>query len=447
MQFRNFRIQIILRLILIILTILVCFGIYTITNLWSIFILLLLILIFETFHLIKFVDMTNLELSKFLQSIKYSDFSVSFNKNYLGGTFKELNTAFQDVMQKFQEARAEKEENYRYLQTVIQHVGIGLISFNQNGEVEFINNAAKKILQLSNLKNIKALEKKHKNLSDTLFSIKAGNKMMLKITEENDLLQLFIYAAEFKMRDQNFKLIAMQNIQSELEEQEMEAWQKLIRVLTHEIMNSVTPISSLASTVNGLLNKYKSDKNPDIDSIEDITAAINTIQKRSDGLIHFVESYRNLTRVPKPNFQIVPVRNIFSRIVTLMDAEITAKGIKFIRSVNPPLLELTADPELIEQVLINLIVNSIHALENVESPEINLYSEMDERGRVIIKVTDNGVGISEDVQEKIFIPFFSTKKNGSGIGLSLSRQIMRSHGGLIRVNSIPGKETVFTLRF
>jgi two-component system nitrogen regulation sensor histidine kinase NtrY len=350
-------------------------------------------------------------------------------------------------MQKFQQTRAEKEENYRYLQTVIQHVGIGLISFNQDGEVEFINNAAKKILQLSNLKNIRSLGKRHKNLSDTLFSIKAGNKMMLKITEENDLLQLFIYAAEFKMRDQNFKLIALQNIQSELEEQEMEAWQKLIRVLTHEIMNSVTPISSLASTVNGLLDKYKSDKNPELDSIEDITTAINTIQKRSEGLIHFVESYRNLTRVPKPNFQIIPVKNIFSRIVTLMETDITGKGIKFIRNVNPPMLELTADPELIEQVLINLIVNSIHALENVESPEIKLYSEMDERGRVIIKVIDNGVGISEDVQEKIFIPFFSTKKEGSGIGLSLSRQIMRSHGGMIRVNSTPGKETVFTLRF
>jgi two-component system nitrogen regulation sensor histidine kinase NtrY len=446
-MFKKFGIQIILRLILIILTILICFVIYLMTNLWSIFILLFLILAFETYRLIKFVDTTNSELTKFLQSIKYSDFSVGFNKNYLGGTFRELNSAFQEVMQKFQQARAEKEENYRYLQTVIQHVGIGLISFNQNGEVEFINNAAKKILQLSNLKNIKALEKKHKNLSDTLFSIKAGNKMMLKITEENDLLQLFIYAAEFKMRDQNFKLIAMQNIQSELEEQEMEAWQKLIRVLTHEIMNSVTPISSLASTVNGLLNQYKSDKNPEIESIEDITTAINTIKKRSDGLIHFVESYRNLTRVPKPNFQIIPVKNIFSRIATLMESDITNKGIKFLRSVNPPMLELTADPELIEQVLINLVVNSMHALENVEVPEIKLLSEMDERGRVIIKVVDNGVGINEDVHEKIFIPFFSTKKEGSGIGLSLSRQIMRSHGGLIRVNSIPGKETVFTLRF
>ena len=189
------------------------------------------------------------------------------------------------------------------------------------------------------------------------------------------------------------------------------------------------------------------DKNPEIESIEDITTAINTIKKRSDGLIHFVESYRNLTRVPKPNFQIIPVKNIFSRIATLMESDITNKGIKFLRSVNPPMLELTADPELIEQVLINLVVNSMQALENVEVPEIKLLSEMDERGRVIIKVVDNGVGINEDVHEKIFIPFFSTKKEGSGIGLSLSRQIMRSHGGLIRVNSIPGKETVFTLRF
>ena len=228
----------------------------------------------------------------------------------------------------------------------------------------------------------------------------------------------------------------------------MEAWQQLIRVLTHEIMNSITPISSLASTVQSILKtSVQGQTSPDPESLDDINSAVNTIQRRSEGLIHFVNSYRNLTKIPKPNFQIFQISSLFERIQNLMSKELEEKGIKFSQCVTPDSLELTADPELVEQVVINLLINSEHSLESQEGAEISLAASLDERGKILIKVTDNGPGIPEDVLEKIFIPFYSTKKNGSGIGLSLSRQIMRAHGGNIRVASKAGEETVFTLRF
>ena len=250
------------------------------------------------------------------------------------------------------------------------------------------------------------------------------------------------------MRNKNYVLVSVQNIQTELEEKEMEAWQKLIRVLTHEIMNSITPISSLASTINLMINSHPPEENVFSDEkLKDIIDAVNTIQKRSEGLIHFVDNYRNLTRIPKPNFQIFLVKELFDRVEKLMKQRLLDQNIKFDCTVYPSSLTLTADSEMIEQVLINLIINAMSALVGRGNPEINLSARLNERGKVVIRVTDNGFGIPEDVQEKIFIPFYTTKKDGSGIGLSLSRQIIRAHGGNIRVSSIPNKETTFTLRF
>ncbi len=283
---------------------------------------------------------------------------------------------------------------------------------------------------------------------EKLFALKAGEKETIKLVDENDFIQLIIYATEFKLRDQRYLLVSLQNIQSELEEKEMEAWQQLIRVLTHEIMNSITPISSLASTVQTILkNNLEEQTNLDSETFDDINSAVNTIQKRSEGLIHFVNSYRNLTKIPKPNFQIFQIISLFNRINNLMGSELKKLGINFHVSLNPKSLELTADPEMIEQVIINLIINAKQSLESKEDAEINLIASLDERGKILIRVIDNGPGIPEEVLEKIFIPFYSTKKNGSGIGLSLSRQIMRVHGGNIRVTSKPNEETVFTLRF
>ena len=294
--------------------------------------------------------------------------------------------------------------------------------------------------------------------------MKPGTRTTVNLVDENEIVQILLYSTIFWMRNQTYTLVALQNIQSELEEKEMEAWQKLIRVLTHEIMNSVTPISSLAGTVNLML---ESSSDISEESAEDIKAAVATIQKRSEGLIHFVENYRSLTKIPKPRMEIFKIHTLFDRIEKLMIEfifvftaffnydrleklmldEFDDAGINISFSVEPESLELTADPELIEQVIINILINARQALLTTSEPQVLVISYVDDRGKIVIRIIDNGPGISPEVQEKIFIPFFTTKKEGSGIGLSLSRQIMRSHGANIRVNSKPGDGTTFTLRF
>lgn len=410
------------------------------------------LVIYQTYGLIRYVERTNRQLTRFLQSIAYADLSQTFTRSGLGRSFDELHAAFTEVTDAFRKVRAEREEQYRYLQTVVQHVGVGVMAYRQNGDVELLNNAARRLLRMGasppSIKNIAVLEPFHKPLVDALRQLKPGERALIRVGGQEEYLQLALYATGFKMQDRQLTLVTIQNIQSELEEKEMEAWQNLIRVLTHEIMNSVTPISSLAGTANELLMEnghLREDMGEE--TATDIQSALKTIQSRSEGLLHFVETYRNLTRIPQPEFRIVRVSELFDRVQRLMQQQIEARHVRLYIHVEPESLKVAADPELIEQVLINLVTNAIEAMRNQPDACLRLSARINEQGRVIIQVTDNGPGILEDVQEKIFIPFFTTKQNGSGIGLSLSRQIMRLHRGAIGVRSTPHEETTFTLRF
>lgn len=451
MVYKNFRLICVLRVLFLGATFYLFFYLITRTTLYAMSFITGVIIIYEIYSLIHYIERTNRDLTRFLDAIKYEDFSQTFIGAGFGSSFNDLKSAFNAVLTKFQETRAEKEEHFRYLQTVVQHVGIGLITFQQNGDVELINNAARRLLSVVRLKNINELSKFSKKLVDTLFNMRPGEKKLVKIQDSNEFLQLAIYSTEFILHENKYTLVSLQNIQSELEEKEMEAWQNLIRVLTHEIMNSVTPISSLASTVNEMLTDSSVEKEASKqiaeETIDDVRGAVQTIEKRSKGLLNFVESYRKLTRIPRPNFDIFTVSSLFDRVEQLMKTQIGDNGIHFETSVDPESLELTADAEMVEQVLINLVLNSIDAVKYKHEGKIQLISRMDERGRVIIQVIDNGLGIEEDVLEKIFIPFFTTKEHGSGIGLSLSKQIMRLHRGTITVQSKKGEDTVFTLRF
>ncbi len=447
---RNFRVQITVRVILISVSLYAFFYLLLEKKLFvTTFIVGLLSLHLIT-SLIRYAEKTNRLLIRFLNSIRYSDFSQSFSGAGLGSTFRDLNLAFADVMKDFQRYRSEKEEHYRYLQTVVQHIGIGLLVYRKDGTVDMINNSAKRLLKVARLRNIRSLETLSQELSDTLFQLKAGQKALLKVGTLDEVQQLAIYATEFRLQDREFTLVSIQNIHSELEEKEMEAWQNMIRVLTHEIMNSITPISSLASTVMGMLDtalEESVDGRHDPEAVEDIQSALGTIYKRSQGLMDFVTSYRNLTLIPIPQFKIVRVKELFTRINDLMGPKFKYGGIAFHTDVDPETLEITADPGLVEQVLINLLINSFHALQETERPEVSMTCRMDDMGRAVIAVEDNGAGIVKEALDKIFIPFFTTRKDGSGIGLSLSRQIMRLHDGTIRAHSIPNEKTVFTLKF
>lgn len=447
MVYKRFRIVIIGRILLLAAFIYLFYFLILETEYYAATFIIISIIIYQIVTLIQYVEKTNRDLTRFLDAIKYSDFSQTFISTGLGSSFNDLKAAFNDVILKFQQARAEKEEHFRYMQTVVQHVGIGVVAFDMNGEVSLINSAAKRLLGMPYLKNIKSLERVSEQLVEVLPRMKSGNKALIKIDNYEEEVQLVIYATEFRMHDMRYTLVSLQNIGTELEEKEMEAWQKLIRVLTHEIMNSITPISSLAATANDMLTDAEEQKHVHSESMVDIHNALQTIQSRSKGLLNFVDAYRNLTRIPKPNFQIFSIADLFKQIQMLMGPQMESKQIDFSQTVRPSSLELTADQELIEQILINLVLNAIQAMNGNPEPQISLSAKLDERGRILIQVMDNGDGMLKEVQEKIFIPFFTTKKGGSGIGLSLSRQIMRLHRGSINVQSEPQVKTVFTLRF
>lgn len=407
-----------------------------------------LIIIFQIYLLFKYIDKTNRYLAGFLESIRFSEFTRSFKIEGLGSSFDELNKAFNDVIHDFQKVRSEKEEQYQYLQVLVKNIDVSIITYQRDGKVDMVNNAFKKLFQIATIKNIKNLTPISSELVNTLLNFEPGKNCLVKVQEEDDILQLSISGTEFKIHHKSILLVTIKNIQSVLEDQETESWQKLIRVLTHEIMNSITPISSITSTLDLMFKDAERNKSiPDMETIEEVHMAIKTIHKRSNELLHFVNTYRNLTKIPKPNFRIAGVKELFDDIKPLMLDEIGEKPIKLEMTVEPESLEFYADTKLIEQVLINLIKNAIHAMENRENGKIIVRGFLNKRNRVTIQVIDNGQGILKEVLDKIFIPFFTTKPKGSGIGLSLSKQIMRLHGGSIAANSKPDEGTTFILTF
>jgi two-component system, NtrC family, nitrogen regulation sensor histidine kinase NtrY len=406
------------------------------------------VFIYTVFSLFRYIDHSNRGLANFLQAVRYQDFSLSPGIEGLSGSFSDLNDAFLEISSQFQHARAEKEEQYRYLLTVVQHIGVGLLSLRADGSVDLLNNMAKRLLRVSHLRNIRDLPPLFQPLIAEIQRLHPGEKSLFKLEQSDEILQLALYTTEFKLHNQLYKLVSLQNIQVELEEKEAEAWQSLTRVLTHEIMNSLTPIASLAATASSMLQSSGNEiDGSGQDWNQDVTEALQTIDRRSQGLMRFVHAYRSVALIPKPQFEIFPVIELFQRVEKLMQDKLSRQGIVFSADVEPVSLEMTADPDLTEQVVINLLLNAMEALGGCEKPSIHLSSWMNERGRVVIQVSDNGPGIAPEVREKVFIPFFTTKKEGSGIGLSFSRQVMRLHRGIIAVQSQPGAGTVFTLRF
>jgi len=332
----------------------------------------------------------------------------------------------------------------------VQHAGIGLIAIDEEGKVEVMNNAAKKLLQVYDIKYITELQSLSDELVDMFFKLKTGGRDLAKLNIDGELVQLSVYAIELVLKNKAYKMITIQNINSELEEMEMDAWQNLVRVLTHEIMNSVTPISSLAGTVEDNLNSFEADENSitlESEDKEDLLLAIHTIQRRSEGLIHFVKDFKNLTHIPQPKFEKLKIKKIFNELNILLSKELLSNKIAFTSNIEPTTLVVEADKALIEQVLINLIKNAMQAFDEETNRLIELNAFKDNKNRVSITVKDNGMGIEEEALERIFVPFFSTKKKGSGIGLSLSRQIMRKHKGSLTVVTNIDEGTEFTMRF
>ncbi|MEM1135855.1 MAG: ATP-binding protein [Bacteroidota bacterium] len=454
MGFKDFRLRVILRMVF--LTGTICILFYLIfTQMYSITVAFVAgLVIYQVTAIIKLLENTNREVIDFLSSIRYDDFSQSYQLTGRGGSFDQLNNEFNKVIQNFKNIRNEKEAEYQYLRNIIHHIGIGILSFDKKGDVQIINTAAKRLFKVNRLRNISKLQVFSPELVEHLHQLRTGAKALVRVRDNGEIVQLAIYAIELYLKGEEFKLVTVQNIQSELEEKEMEAWQNLIRVLTHEIMNSVTPISSLANTVHGEISYIKDTQEQALstEDLEDIGMAIDTIKRRSEALIRFVSDFRNLTHMPEPNLNHVKVGEMFKHIQILMNNDFKSYNIRFETRLEPESLIVTADQELIEQVLINMVKNAVQALQEMSEDENNhklilLSGYQNNNNRPVISVNDNGPGIDRDAIDRIFIPFFTTKKRGSGIGLSLSRQIMRKHKGTITANSNPGEGTTFNLVF
>jgi two-component system, NtrC family, nitrogen regulation sensor histidine kinase NtrY len=400
--------------------------------------------------LIEYLDRSNENIASFLDSIRFDDLSYSFKTQSDDPVVQRLHRELNEAMQKLRSARREKDSEFLFFKNIVMHVGIGLIVFRENGQIEIFNSAARRLLKMSRAESIEDLKEVSEPLVFAFKKLKTGGRELIRLNIGDDIVQLSVYAIELTLRGENVKLVSLQNIQSELEEKEMEAWQNLVRVLTHEIMNSVTPISSLAGIVEEELQQHLASQQTTPltpEQLQDIHLSLQTISKRSEGLIHFVKEFRSLTSIPKPKLATIPVKTLLDELCMLHRKELMEKEIHLAISVYPEDLTISADKNMIEQVIINLLKNAIQSFEDQEDKNIELKAFLTEKSRPTITIRDNGTGIDPEALEKIFIPFFTTKKTGSGIGLSLSRQIMRQHTGTLTVKSTVGKGTEFAMRF
>ncbi|HEX2919690.1 MAG TPA: ATP-binding protein [Bacteroidales bacterium] len=407
------------------------------------------LIVFQTLLLVDKVNRTNSDLEKFFSSVQNQDTSIWFS-NETNKSFGKLHDRMNSVNTIIRNARIETERTSRFLQSVVDHVDTGLLSFDVNCTIKFYNSAAKKYLNIQQPEQMASLKTKDDNLFGIINTISPGQEILHKMIVNNALQSVLIKAAELKFENNVIKLVSFHDITNELDKKELDSWQKIIRVLTHEIMNSISPITSLSSAISGYY-KNQGTENTIVPAevnqriISKTLSGLDTINETGKGLLEFVDKYRSLASLPKPVLSRFIIDSLLRKCIMLMESNIP-DNIKISASVYPEELTLEADYSQIEQILINLIKNAVEALSGKKEGTIHLKAFC-ANGSILIQVEDNGTGISADIVEDIFVPFYTTKEHGSGIGLSLSKQIMQNHNGTISVNSSPDKGSVFTLKF
>lgn len=400
------------------------------------------------FNLHKFLVRRFNEIDDFFESVKYRDFSRRFVEELGPKDIRQLHKGFNEVNRVVREINAKKEVQYLYLQKILEMVDIGIIAYNiENGQVLWANDSIKNTLDLPSFKNISFVEKRKPALFEEVFETYHSEATSVNIPVKNEKLKVLISDTVFEIDEELFKLIVLQNIDETLNQNESEAWKKLLSVMTHEIMNSIAPISSLADTLQHQIKVSVENPSAQTLDMEDLEAGISSIKKRSEGLMKFAKTYRSLNKITHLNLEKVYVQELFQNIQHLMLPSLKDRHIQinFIQDI--PDMEIEIDSYLIEQVLINLILNAIDACEQSPEPKIVVSTKKDQDLNTYLRVIDNGSGIPSEIMDNIFVPFFTTKKNGSGIGLSLCKQIMMLHKGKIQMNSEVGKGTVATLVF
>ncbi len=447
MIFKRYEWRLLLRVFLLFI-ILLGTAIVLVKGLYFYLIIACPIVVYQLMDMIKYQKKAQDEVNQFVESVHYRDFSRHFDERQAPSELKPLRKGFNEINSTFKLISRERETQYYYLQKILELVDTGILSYeNETGEISWINEGFKKLIGVPYLKTIHSLQKREDVLYRELINLKPGETKVVSLNRNQQLIKVLIAASVLRSDDKIFKLIAFQNVSEALDETESKAWQKLLNVMTHEIMNSVAPISSLADTLKNRLKSAEIADSLAHNEREDLELGIDTIKRRSDGLLKFTESYRNLNKITKLDLKKILVRDLFENLNNLMQPSLEKKHIELEIVLRDPTLAIEADINLLEQVMINLLVNAVEAVKDREQPRISLSAEIQSNNRAVIKIADNGAGIPTELLDKIFIPFFSTRKTGSGIGLSLCKQIMLLHKGNIQVQSTEGRGAAFLLHF
>jgi signal transduction histidine kinase len=405
------------------------------------------VIIFQLVDFYNFHRKAQMEVEQFVESIHYRDFSRHFDVKEAPVEVASLRQGFNEINTTFKTISRERETQYQYLQKILELVNTGILSYeHKSGDISWMNESFKNMLGIPYLKTIHSLERRDAGLYQEVLNLRPGESKVVSIVRDSSTFKVLMAVTAFQTDGKIYKLIAFQNVNEALDEQEAKSWKKLLSVMTHEIMNSVAPIASLAETLSQRLQATATTLEHQPQAFEDLQLGVGTIRRRSEGLLKFAETYRNLNKITTLNMTKVYARDLFENLHVLMEPTFDAKNIEMEIILKDPDLTLDADTALIEQVLINLVVNAVEAVKEAVEPTLTLSATL-YNGRPQIKVTDNGSGMSPEVMENIFIPFFSTKKTGSGIGLSLCKQIMLLHKGNIQVQSIEGEGSSFILQF
>lgn len=443
----SFRLGVVLRVAMLLATLTALAWMIANTD-WYVTILLCAAAVaVEVAVLVRFAARTGQEVARFLDAIAFDDNSVGFAGLMRDRNFRDLGASMSRVLDQLRRGRAEREEQAQYLQGLVAHIPVALIAIDDDDSVQLLNLAARRLFGGA-CADRSALAHYGEGFAAGLEMLKPGDGAIVRMERGDAVLPLKASATDVTVRAKRRRLISLQNIESELSAQELAAWQTVIRVMAHEVMNSLTPITSLASTARDHVGETLAalpPADPAREGLVDAGEALDTLARRSEGLLQFVQNHRRLTKRMVAQARIVPVRRVLSRLQRLLADELRARDIVIALHVEPETLEIAADIDLLDQALINLVRNAMEALRDTRGGHIALRA-MQEGGRIAIAVADNGPGIPPDQREKAFVPFFTTKRQGSGVGLSLVRQIAAAHNGSVAIGETPGGGATVTLR-
>lgn len=450
MAFRRFSFFLILRLVFVGLTASVTAWLLIQPGLHSLTIVVAVVSLLLAAELWWYVSRTNREVTRFLEAARYADYSQHFDFKNVGAGFEELAAAFSEILERMSAVRTDQEVELRRLRGLIEHIPVPLLMIHGDDAITLQNNSARRLFGAAHVTKLKDLRQFGSGFHAAINESVPGVRELVTFTVDDIEYHLTLATTENIVAGEAVRLISLQDIQTEIDETQAQAWHELVSVLTHEIMNSITPVRSLAATAAEVVGDIEDKTGPDsplADDVLDLRDALNTLEKRSDNLMQFVSSYRQLTRLTPPEKKRVAIAQLFDSVITLATSEWPESKSVIACSIDPEGLDVYVDTVLLEPVLLNLLRNAWQATAGLEGASIELQARFNRRGNVVIEVSDNGPGVPDELARKVFVPFFTTKEQGSGVGLALARQVMIAHGGFIRLSRNDNGGATFTLIF